>query len=156
MKRNDNNTHILTNALETAVNELTATRDELAQVKNQLIEVEGELAQAEEKLARLDKIRERNFDYLVGQYAYYVWAANEACKDDNEHGYSAYYQAKMAIRDVIGVMYNRDVCEYKAPNPDHLLIEVRECETLDCKPIMYIHWDASGPLSSFDSKVFVK
>lgn len=154
MKRNDNNNvrinlDLTSAALDSAVDDLVKTQFELADVK-------AELAQAEEKLARLDKIRESDFDFLVGQYAYYVWAANEACKDDNEHGYSAYYQAKMAIRDVIGVMYNRDVCEYKAPNPDHLLIEVRECETLDCKPIMYIHWDASGPLSSFDSKVFVK
>lgn len=130
------NIDIVTAALESAVNELETTQDKLAQ--------------AEEKLARLDKMRERNFDYLVSEYAYHTWHYLNAV-DDGER--AACREAKIAISNVILMMYQRDVVPYKATCSDGLLLEIYACSET---PTAYYHWDDSCVMGCFKSKVFVK
>lgn len=128
-------------ALETAVNELAETQDELSKVKN-------ELAMAEAKMARFDKIREHDFNYLLREYAYNIWRDAAFKHDGNDDGRIEAVASAQAIRAAISVMYQRDVTAYMAPNPNHLLIEVREWVSGEYKATMYCHWDADEPFNS--------
>ena len=144
------NLDIVTDALESAVNELEATQDELAKV-------EGELAQAKADLARFDKIREHDFDHLLREYAYNIWCEASYKSEGNDEKRIASEASARTISNIIAVMYNREVCAYKSPNPDHLLIEVYGWVNDDYKPTMYIHWDANSPFSkALNHKVIVK
>lgn len=165
-----NNVESLSNALEAAVQELVEVkrqlwtcRDELGDAKQKLEFANSELAAAEELLVLIDnwqaraekaedkfaackRSREKDFELLISDFAYFDRLANELSNGDDDVAIARAEGRRDMLRSVVSFMYCKDI--YVWHSGDMSLIEVGNGEDAIC----FYRWYMDMPMTKIEVK----